>query len=590
MEKENKVTAVFYITEKAHSIADDIAYLYAGAKAIKFSTEILPAMWHRYSSLVFVMAAGVVVRAIAPLVRDRENDPSVVVIDENGEFVISMMSGHLGGAEDLAGEIASLLEAKPVITIPSNTNRMPSIELWASEKRLLIEDSDLLPDLETRLMNNGFLRVYSENETELPDIFLNEPDPENADIIISASRRLQFDENDGKPRLYLRPRRIVVGISCNSDVDGSEIEEAVNITFFENNLSSLAIGLIATLDKKANSPGLVGYADKCGVEIRSFTAEEINKVKGVERSEAVFQKTGAYAIAAPSAILASRSDSLLIPKTKSGNVTVAAALTRDRSAGKLYIVGIGPGINMHITQRARAAIKESDVVIGYETYLNLVPDLITVKDIITSGMIRENERCLKAIELALSGKTVSLISGGDPGIYAMAGLVYEILSSENCGDAGHGFNTGCENLSVEVIPGISALNASAARLGAPLMHDFVSISLSDGLTPWETIEKRLEAAAIADFVIVLYNPKSEGANDLFSRAIEIISQYKKPETPVGVVKCAMRPDEDIILTTLEKAGRFPIDMQTTVIVGNSGTFVWKNRMITPRGYKSVPAA
>ncbi len=585
MEKENKVTAVFYITDKAHSLAEDIAYMYVGAKAIKFSTELLPAMWHQYSGLVFIMSSGIVVRAIAQLIKDRKSDPAVVVVDENSEFVISLLNGHLGGANDLAREIASLLGARPVIALAAELSNLPSIDLWAAEKALVIEDWDQLPKVAARLRNDGVLRVYAENEIELPEVFLREADPANADILITSKQLLEFSEDDGRARLYLRPRQLVVGIDCNSGVNEAEIEEAVSRVFEEHNLSRLSICLIATIDKKANERGLVRFAEKCGLEIRSFRAEEINKIKGIERSESVFQATGAYAVAAPSAMMAADTDRLVIPKTKSGNITVAAAQKKDRSAGKLYIVGIGPGGNMHITQRARAAIKESDVVIGYETYLNLVPDLITVKEIITTGMTQESDRCKKAIELARSGKTVSLISGGDPGLYAMAGLVFEILSSENRGNEVQGVNAPEENLLVEVIPGISALNASAARLGAPLMHDFVSISLSDKLTPWETIEKRLDAAAMADFVIVLYNPKSEGKNDQFSRAIEIINKYKKPETPVGVVKGAMRPGEDIIITDLEKVGGLPIDMQTTVIVGNSGTFVWNGHMITPRGYE-----
>jgi cobalt-precorrin 5A hydrolase / precorrin-3B C17-methyltransferase len=297
----------------------------------------------------------------------------------------------------------------------------------------------------------------------------------------------------------------------------------------------------------------------------------------------VFRAIGAYAVAAPSALLAAGAEQLFIPKVKSGNVTVAAALKKEQVAGRLYIVGIGPGSSVHITQRARAAIKESDVVIGYGTYLDLVPDLITVKEVITTGMTQEVERCAKAIELARAGKTVSLISGGDPGIYAMAGLVYEMLSSEKR-DNGEADGPSMEQLSVEVIPGISALNAAAARLGAPLMHDFVSISLSDRLTPWETIEKRLDAAAMADFVIVLYNPRSEGRKEQFRRAVDIVSKYKKSRTPVGVVRGAMRPDEHIVITDLGSVCELSIDMQTTVIVGNSATFVWNNRMITPRGY------
>jgi cobalt-precorrin 5A hydrolase / precorrin-3B C17-methyltransferase len=582
---ENGVTAVFYITEKARALAEDIAYLYAGAKAVKFSTELLPAMWHQHSGLVFIMPSGVVVKAIAPLVKESKSDPAVIVVDENGESVISMLNGQLGGGNELSRDIAAMLGARPVITMPSDISDLPALDMWAAEKLLAVEDWGQLSSVSARLQREGVLRVYSEYEIELPPVFLRETEPDNADILVTRLQRLGFKEDDGRPRLYLRPRQIVVGVGCNIGAKESEIEDAVNKALHDNNLSRLSVYMISTIDKKACEPGLTGLASKYGVQISSFSAEALNRVGGVERSEAAFQSTGAYAVAAPSAMLAAGADRLIIPKTKSGNITVAAALKREHLAGRLYIVGIGPGGSMHITQRARAAIMESDVVIGYETYLNLVPDLITVKEIITTGMTQEAGRCKKAIELARAGKTVSLISGGDPGIYAMAGLVYEILSSESGGNGEHGNEVAADNFSVEVIPGISALNAAASRLGAPLMHDFVSISLSGSLTSWEAVEKRLQAAAMADFVIVLYNPESGGTNEQFVRAISVISQYKKPETPVGVVRGAMRPGEDIVITDLANAGNLPVNMQTTVIVGNSGTFVWKGRMITPRDYE-----
>ena len=193
-------------------------------------------------------------------------------------------------------------------------------------------------------------------------------------------------------------------------------------------------------------------------------------------------------------------------------------------------------------------------------------------------MTQEVDRCKKAVELAMTGKTVSVISGGDPGIYAMAGLVFETIKGQESGVRSH-------ELSVEVVPGISALNACASRLGAPLMHDFASISLSDRLTPWEMIEKRLEAAAMADFVIALYNPKSKGRAEHINKAQEIILKHRHPETPVGIVKAAMREDERIIITDLKNMLHHEIDMQTTLIIGNSRTFTWENRMITPRGYE-----
>lgn len=246
--------------------------------------------------------------------------------------------------------------------------------------------------------------------------------------------------------------------------------------------------------------------------------------------------------------------------------------------GKIFIVGTGPGSIDHITPYAQRAIRSSDVIVGYGTYLDLIHDLIADKEVMSTGMTQEIDRCRKAIELASEGRIVAVISGGDPGIYAMAGLVLELLKNRSS-------ESGMHNPEIEVVPGISALNACASRLGAPLMHDFASISLSDRLTLWETIEKRLDASAMADFVIALYNPKSRGREEHINRARQIIMQHRRPNTPVGIVKAAMRENESVIVTDLEHMLGHDIDMQTTVIIGNSKTLTWNNLMITPRGYE-----
>lgn len=236
-------------------------------------------------------------------------------------------------------------------------------------------------------------------------------------------------------------------------------------------------------------------------------------------------------------------------------------------------VGIGPGSLEHMTLEAIDALKECDVVVGYNTYLNLIKPIIQDKKIIGSGMRHEVSRCKKAIELANEGKKVCVISSGDPGIYGMAGLLLELSAKEGL------------DIKIEVIPGISAVNMAAALLGAPLMHDFALISLSDHLTPWEVIERRLDSAAQADFVIALYNPRSHERENHLDTALEIISKYKPKDTPVGIVKNASREGEKVIFTTLESVPIENIDMTSIVIVGNKNTFTIGGKMITPRGYK-----
>jgi precorrin-3B C17-methyltransferase len=243
-----------------------------------------------------------------------------------------------------------------------------------------------------------------------------------------------------------------------------------------------------------------------------------------------------------------------------------------QTIGKIYIVGTGPGSADLITPAAVKAIRDAEIIVGYKTYLDLIAELLEGKEILSSTMMQEVDRCRKTLELAESGKRVALVSGGDPGIYAMAGLIYELAAEKNSPAA------------IEVIPGIAAVNGCAARLGAPLMHDFAAISLSDLLTPWELIEKRLSAAAGADFVIALYNPKSKKRTDHIVKARELIMAHRSPKTPVGIVTAYSRKHEQVTITDLEHLLDADINMQSTVIIGNSQTFQWRECMITPRGY------
>jgi precorrin-3B C17-methyltransferase len=224
-----------------------------------------------------------------------------------------------------------------------------------------------------------------------------------------------------------------------------------------------------------------------------------------------------------------------------------------------------------------------DTVAGYRTYIELIRPLITDQTVISTGMTREVERAAAALEASLAGRSCAIVSSGDAGIYAMAGLVLELCRQRGVPirkpDAADG-----EGLTIEVIPGIPALAAGAALLGAPLTHDFAAISLSDLLTPWDTIARRLEAAAAADFVIVIYNPRSRRRHDNLDRACEIVRRHRTAQTPVGVVTGAMRPNQRIVVTTLAELTGVHVDMQTTLFIGNSATMVYRDFMITPRGY------
>ncbi len=255
---------------------------------------------------------------------------------------------------------------------------------------------------------------------------------------------------------------------------------------------------------------------------------------------------------------------------------------------KLYVVGTGPGSVSHMSNRAVQVIEQVDCIAGYTTYVDLIKELTKNKKIISTGMMKEVERVERAIETALTGESCALISGGDSGIYAMAGLVFEICEQKNiklfrtlenqevpCSE---------EYIELEIVPGIPALAAGAALAGAPLTHDFAAISLSDLLTEWEKIEKRLSCAAMADFVIVLYNPKSKKRDWQLKRAQELILEHREGSTPVGIVTGAMRENQEVSFTRLDQLDKATVGMQTILFIGSSASVRYMDFLFTPRGY------
>lgn len=248
--------------------------------------------------------------------------------------------------------------------------------------------------------------------------------------------------------------------------------------------------------------------------------------------------------------------------------------------GKLYVVGVGPGHHEHMTYRANQVIEESEVIVGYETYVGLVENLIGGKEVYRYAMTQEVDRANQAIEFAEKGRIVSLVSSGDPGIYGMVGLIYEILAEKGWDRE--------NDIYVEAVPGVSSLNSCAALVGSPLMTDFAVVSMSDLLVPWDMIVKRVEAAALGDYVTVIYNPASKKRVHQLRDTRDIFLKYRKPETPVAIIKGAYRETQQVAITTLAKMLEHQdmLGMITTVIVGNSSTYNYKGMMINPRGYTS----
>ena len=238
----------------------------------------------------------------------------------------------------------------------------------------------------------------------------------------------------------------------------------------------------------------------------------------------------------------------------------------------IYVIGIGPGCRDLMTQEAISAMEDAEVIVGYKTYIKLVEDFIKDNEVVQNGMRKEVDRCQDAIDIAKTGKKVAVISSGDAGIYGMAGLILELITKQEL------------DIPVKVVPGVTASIGAAAVLGAPIMHDFCHISLSDLMTPWEVIEKRLRLAAEADFVICLYNPRSKGRSEHLANAFKIMGEFKDGSTPVGIVKDVGREDQEKFICTFDTMDFERVDMTTMVIIGNKSTYIHDDLMITPRGY------
>ncbi len=554
----------------------------------------LALIWEEHQAFVFCLAAGAVVRLIAPLLQHKAKDPAVVVIDAQGDYVISLCSGHQGKADLLAQAIATQIGATPIITGASYNLFLPAIDTlgfiygwrkgegnWtevmaaiAKQERIeVIQEAGSMLWQEHLPQQHPFYFGFTDTQVEAKP---------QARVWISPTKRKIAQKNDF-PQVQWHPKVLWIGLGCERNTSGELIEQAIDETCQTYHLATEAIAGIVSIDLKADETGIVEVCQRRNLIFKTFTAEQLNQVNVPTPSEVVKEEVGTPSVAEAAAILVGKN--LLVSKQifksddRSGAVTVAIAQADQEyigRIGKLYLVGIGPGNLNQITPAAKTAITEADVVIGYRLYIDLIASLKRPGQIVESSPItQEQQRAKRAIELAQWGLTVAVVSSGDCGIYGMAGLVLEELQAI-------GWNG--KSPQVKVFPGISALQSAASRVGAPLMHDFCAISLSDLLTPWEMIQKRLTAAASGDFITALYNPRSQTRTQQIVTAQEIFAQHRQADTPVAIVHGAYRDDEQVILTTIEKMLEQPIDMLTTVIIGNTTTRNHAEWMITPRGY------
>ena len=498
-------------------------------------------------------------------------------------FAVSLLSGHLGGANHLARDVADRIGAVPVITTATDVNGLPSIDMIAKEKDLYIQTPENIKHVNMAILKQTAVSLYDPlhrlGDELSGHLRVVETD---ADANVACTYEI---ESVSRETLILRPRVLALGIGCNRNTPGKEILAFVENTLKENNVSIHSACRIGTSDVKLNEAGLLQTAAKMEIPIDFFSREELNSVEGVKNPSMMARKhLGVNSVCEAAAILASGGGEINHHKKKEQGCHAC----RGFNAMKLYVIGTGPGNEAYMSKRAVQLIEEADYVAGYTTYLDLISDLIQNKKTISTGMMKEVDRVEKAIETALDGKTCALVSGGDPGIYAMAGLVFEICEKRSISlyrnDGTPPAEGGENSLCLEIVPGIPALAAGAALAGAPLTHDFAAVSLSDLLTPWETIEKRLSCAALADFVIVLYNPKSKKRDWQLARAGALVMEHRSGDTPVAVVTGAMRENQKVTFTTLEKMADADVGMQTVLFIGSMNSRRYMDFLFTPRGY------
>jgi len=554
-------------------------------------------VFRAYPAHIFIMAAGIVVRILAPLLESKLKDPAVIVMDEGGQHVISLLSGHLGGANFLTQTVADLTGADPVITTATDVGGITSFDTLARQIGAKVEPKAAIKTTATALLNRQPValvcnrKLYTAIQPDFPTaVYLEDTDPEalrNFEAVCIVSETLlALPDVLKRKTLVIRPPTLCLGIGCNRDTPKEEIATAVDKTLRNFGLSPLSVFCVASADRKADETGLKSFARELRLPFVTYPAEALNAVSETHAglsppSQQAMHHLGVKGVAEPAALLGAGEESLLlVRKQKIGNVTVAVArrpIPLPVREGRLTVVGIGPGHPAYMTPHARRTLRDADTVVGYTKYIPLVRSLIAGKEVIQTGMTREVERVTAALEAAAKGKRVALIGTGDAGIYGLAGLVLELAGKRG------------DPFPVFLSPGITAGIAAAAVVGAPLTNDYITLSLSDLLTPRETVIARMEAAAASGMVTVVYNPKSRKRTELIVRLRESFLKHRPADTPVAIVTHALREGQHHVLTTLQKFLGETITMNSLVIIGNADTVLIASpegpRMVTRRGYE-----
>lgn len=551
-----------------------------GGHPFAAAKELLPRLFAAGEPMVVLASAGIVVRLLAPLLTDKRTEPPVVVVAEDGSSAIPLLGGH-HGANDLARRIAAGLGGHAAITTAGDLAFGVALD-EPPDGWTLANPDDAGPAMLALL--NGAGATFEEPIPWLRNIPL--ATSARHSVALTASTEAQ----QGSPRrLVYHPQKLALGIGCERDAPPDDAIAFAEWVFEDAGIAPASIAAVVSIDVKADEAAVHALAAHLNRPARFFSARRLleETPRLANPSETVFREVGCYGVAEGAALAAAGPGGKLVqPKHIRGRFTLALAEAPDiidaakigRARGRLSVVGIGPGTPAMRSPEVSEALAAAEDWVGYSLYLDLAGSGKAERH--PYGLGDEEARTAHALKLAGEGRDVALICSGDAGIYAMASLAFELLD-RHAGDPAWG---GARRAEIRALPGITAMQAASAKAGAMLGHDFCAISLSDLMTPWGAIRRRIEAAAAGDFVVAFYNPVSQRRRRQFGEAREIMLAHRPPETPVVLASNLGRPEEQVRHTTLGQVSADDIDMLTVVLVGSSETRRIGPWAYTPRGY------
>ena len=544
------------------------------------ATAHLARLFGEGRSIIGICAAGILVRALGAHLGDKRSEPPVLALAEDGSSVVPLLGGH-HGANELARRIAVICQGHAAVTTASEVRF--GFALDDPAPGFVLANPEHMKPATAALLNGAALALEGKL-SPFPGQALPAPSADFSGITLHVTDKAMT----GTPHdLVYHPKTLVMGLGCERNATADEVIALADAVMRDNGLAPASLAAIGSIDLKADEAAIHAAARHFGLPARFFTADELQREtpRLKNPSDIVAKEVGVPGVAEASALaLGGAASELAVEKTRSARATCAIARATEpvvnlggTPRGIVHVVGIGPGTPDWRAPAAQAALEASTDWVGYGLYLDLVADVSSGQQEHRFPLGGEEDRVRHAIMLAKQGKEVSLVCSGDAGIYAMAALVYEVVDIEP------------SRIAVNVIPGISAFQAAAAKAGAMIGHDFCCISLSDLLTPWEAIEKRVKAAAEGDFIISFYNPRSLKRRDQLERAFAILKQHRPDDTPVVIASNLGRPEEKVKIVRFAEFNPDDVDMLTLVMVGSSQSKTFargdgRAYAYTPRGY------